>query len=348
MAKSTLQKSSKTAKFAGIDFHKKFSLITLGNKQGEQIDQQKLWHDDVPSIRKFFKQHKSVVCAIESCRGYEWFLDLLHELELEVHVCNPVRMKLICQTAYKNDKIDSRKIMELLARNYLPTSYQATPKERHLRERVRWRSGLVRKGTSIKNAITAVLAKENLSIKNAYSMKGRAEIAHSKMSKVHWELLGDMFESLDSIEAAVEVQEDWIQQHAGTDPRIALLKTIPGIGDISAVAFLAEVGNVERFKSPSQLASYFGLVPRLSESADKRRLGGITKEGSSMLRWLLVQDAWVAIRRSRELRRRFASISRRRGKQIAVVAIARKLAEVAFCVLRDQQPFCESKLCKTV
>jgi transposase len=184
-------------------------------------------------------------------------------------------------------------------------------------------------------------------MKSPYSKKGRLQLADEKLSKVHRELLADMFQALDANEAAVESQNEWIQQHATTDSRITLLKTIPGIGDISAIAFLAEVGNVERFKNPSQLASYFGLVPRLSESADKRRLGGITKQGSSILRWILVQDAWIAISKSRELRRRYLSISRRRGKQIAIVAIARKLAEVAFCVLRDRTPFCESKLCKT-
>jgi transposase len=256
-------------------------------------------------------------------------------------------MKLICQTAYKNDKIDSRKIMELLARNYLPTSYQATPAERHLRERIRWRASSVRKVTAIKNSIKAVLAKENISIKNPYSTKARLQLVNAKMSEVHRELLSDMFTALDTNEDVVERQNQWILQNATMDSRIALLKSIPGIGEVSAVAFLAEVGNVERFQNPSQLASYFGLVPRLSESADKRRQGGITKEGSSMLRWLLVQDAWTAITKSREFRRRFLSISRRRGKQVAIVSIARKLAEVAFCVLRDRTPFCESKLSKT-
>jgi transposase len=347
MAKSTLQKSSKTPRFAGIDYHKAFSLVTLGDKDGEQTDQQKLWHNDVPSIRRYFKQHKKLVCAIECCRGYEWFLDLLQELDMEVHICNPKKMKVICQTAFKNDKIDSRKIMELLAKNYLPKSYQATPAERHLRERVRWRNSLVRKGTSIKNAITAVLAKENISIKNPTSKKGRMQLMEEKLSSVHRELLSDMLSALDTNERAVAVQNDWIQEQAGVDPRVSLLKSIPGFGDISAIAFLAEIGNVERFKNPSQVSSYFGLVPRLSESADKRRQGRITKEGSSLLRWILVQDAWQAIRKSRELRRRFSSISRRRGKQIAIVSIARKLAEIAFCVLRDRKPFCESKLCKT-
>ncbi len=346
MAKSTLEKKSKTARYAGIDFHKTFSLVTLGDKHGEEILQEKLWHSDVSSIKKFFKTHDKVVCAIESCRGYEWFLDLLRDLGLEVHVCNPVKMKVICQTAFKNDKIDSRKIMDLLARNYLPTSYQATPEERHLRERVRWRANLVRKGTSIKNAIKAVLAKENISIKDACSRTGRLKLVEAKISKAHRAILDDMFESLDANDTAVAIQTKWLEQCAKKDKRVALLKTIPGFGSISAIAFIAEVGEVSRFKRPSQVASYFGLVPRLSESADKRRQGGITKTGSTELRWLLVQDAWTAVRNSPELRRRYLNICRRRGKQIAVVSIARKLAEIAFCVLRDRKPFNESNLRK--
>ncbi len=346
MANSTLQKISKTAKFAGIDYHKKFSLVTLGDELGEQLHQQKLWHDDVPSIRQFFKQHKGVKCAIESCRGYEWFLDLLNELKIEVHVCNPSRMKIVCQTAFKNDKIDSFKIMQLLSRNYLPTSYQPTHEERHLRERVRWRAGLVRKSTSVKNSIKAVLAKENISIKDPYSKKGRAGLENVKMSSEHREILESMFSSLDATVAEQTVQEKWLKQHCKPDGRIDLLKTIPGFGDVSAVSFLAEIGNIERFNKPSQLAAYIGLVPRLSESADKRRMGRITKQGSSHLRWILVQDAWVAVGKSPELRRRYSNISRRRGSQIAVVAIARMLVEIAFHVLREQKPFCESTLAK--
>lgn len=346
MANSTLPRKSKTATFAGIDYHKKFSLVTLGDEHGEQFHQEKLWHDDVPSIRKFFKQHKGVKCAIESCRGYEWFLDLLNELKIEVHVCNPSKMKIICQTAFKNDKIDSFKIMQLLSRNYLPTSYQPTHEERHLRERVRWRAGLVRKSTSIKNSIKAVLAKENISLKNPYSVKGRAGLANVKMSPEHREILQDMFDSLDATIVAQTAQEKWLKQHCKPDRRVELLKTIPGIGDISAVSFLAEVGNIDRFNKPSHLASYIGLVPRLSESADKRRMGRITKEGSSHLRWILVQDAWCAIGKSPELRRRYSNISRRRGTQIAIVAISRMLVEIAFHVLKDQKPFCESVLAK--
>lgn len=346
MANSTLQKNSKTARFAGIDYHKKFSMVTLGDEHGEQFHQEKLWHDDVPSIRKFFKQHKVVKCAIESCRGYEWFLDLLNELKIEVHVANPSKMKIICQTAFKNDKIDSFKIMQLLSRNYLPTSYQPTHEERHLRERVRWRAGLVRKSTSIKNSIKAVLAKENISFKDPYSKKGRAGLTNVQMSVEHREILQDMFDSLDSNIAAQAVQERWLKEHSKPDPRVELLKTIPGIGDISAVTFLAEVGNIERFNKPTQLASYIGLVPRLSESADKRRMGRITKQGSSCLRWLLVQDAWCAIGKSPELRRRYSNISRRRGKQIAIVAVSRMLVEIAFHVLKDRKPYCESILAK--
>jgi transposase len=255
-------------------------------------------------------------------------------------------MKIICQTAFKNDKIDSFKIMQLLSRNYLPTSYQPTHEERHLRERVRWRAGLVRKSTSIKNAIKAVLAKENISLKNPYSTKGRKQLTNFGMSVQHREILQDMFQSLDSIESSLAVQNKWLKEQSSNDSRVELLKTIPGIGDVSAISFLAEVGNIERFNKASQLASYIGLVPRLSESADKRRTGRITKEGSPLLRWILVQDAWKAIGKSRELKRRYSSISRRRGTQIAIVAIARMIVEISFHVLRDRKPFCESILTK--
>lgn len=131
---------------------------------------------------------------------------------------------------------------------------------------------------------------------------------------------------------------------AKENPQVAKLKTIPGIGDVSALLLVAELGGVSRFAKARNVSAYIGLVPRLYSTSDTRRLGPITKQGSKMLRWILVQGAWLAIRQSKAFLNRYNKICKRRGKKIAIVATARLIAEVAYRVLRDNTVYNESLL----
>lgn len=126
-------KSETQAMFAGIDYHKKFSVVTLGDKDGRPILQEKV-PSDAEAVTKFFAGRNGLVCAIENCRGNEWIVELLKSLGCEVRVANTYAVRLIADSRCKNDKIDSRILMELVSRNYLPVCYQPTEEERLLRE----------------------------------------------------------------------------------------------------------------------------------------------------------------------------------------------------------------------
>jgi transposase len=334
-----------TAKFAGIDYHKKFIVVTLGDADGKILEQRKLVND-APALRSYFSQFPGLVCAVESCRGYEWFLDLLKDCGLEAHLCNPYRTKLIVQSRCKTDKIDSKNIMELLAKGYLPTCYQPTPEERRLRERLRYRTQLMRQATRAKLQIHVLLDKENKGqfCKDIFSAKGRQLLQDVDLSPERKQLLQKHLEVLNFFESRLCTEKKWIDEEVRQSRSAQNLMTIPGIGELSALLFIAEVGDVTRFRNAPQVPAYIGLVPSESSSAERRRVGPITKQGSGLLRWMLIQNAWMAIAKSIELRRRFASISKRRGKNTAIVAIARVLAEVAYRVLRDGCQFDESKL----
>lgn len=125
--------------FAGIDYHKKHSVITLGDKDGTRIWQEKIFNDR-ETIISFFKRFPAgVSCAIENTRATEWFIELLKEIGLKVHVSNTYAVKLITESRCKNDKIDSRVLMELLAKGFLPLCYQPSREERLLKEQLKWR-----------------------------------------------------------------------------------------------------------------------------------------------------------------------------------------------------------------
>jgi transposase len=149
---------------------------------------------------------------------------------------------------------------------------------------------------------------------------------------------------IDFLQEQVEKQDIKLRKLARPNPDAHRLKKMPGFDVLSAMMFLAEIGDISRFQNARQLTAFIGLVPRVYASGEVCRRGRITKQGSKLLRCILVQCAWAAIRKSPNLRSRFASISRRRGKSIAIVAIARKLAEVAFHIVKEKAEFSEERL----
>jgi transposase len=158
------------------------------------------------------------------------------------------------------------------------------------------------------------------------------------------ERLRRSLEVVEYFEDRLGIEDRELEAIASKNPDVALLKTIPGVGDVSALMLLAELGDISRFKNARRVGAYFGLVPRLYASSDTRRLGPITKQGSGLMRRILVQDAWMAIKRSTAFRQKYNSILKRRGKKVAAVAIARMIAEIAFRILKEKTPFDESKM----
>jgi transposase len=331
--------------YAGIDYHKKFSVVSLGDATGNLIRQEKIYNDE-REVRKFFGQFGKLKCAVESCRGYEWFTDLLEELGMEVFLCHPRKVKLIAESRNKTDKVDSKILMQLLANNFLPTVYRATRDERELREKLRWRVHLVRNAVRIKLRIHALLDKENKghSNVNLFTGVGREYLRTVKLRPQRRKLVDQQLEILEFLEEKISQELKWIKSQVKKRKEAIILKTVPGFGDISALMFIAEIGNITRFARAEQIPRYFGLTPSENSSGERRRLGPITKEGSSVMRWLLIQDAWQAIRSNHVFQNKFEAISRRRGRNVAIVAIARKLSECAYHVLKTKQPFDSNRL----
>jgi transposase len=166
----------------------------------------------------------------------------------------------------------------------------------------------------------------------------------TKRGKGQQERLKRNLEVIEFFEERLGSEDIELTKLAKANPDAELLKTIPGIGNISALMLIAELGDITRFKNAKRVGSYFGLVPRLYASSDTRRLGPITKQGSGLMRRILVQDAWIAIQKSKAFRQKYNAILKRRGKKVAIVAIARMIVEVAYRILRDKTEFKESKL----
>ena len=345
MAISTTPTKSQTslnqAAFAGLDYHKKSTQFCIGDHQGKVIIS-KAVPNDKEEIRRFLGQYPGVKCAIESCRGYEWLLDFLKEdLKLDVVLVNAHQLKLIAQSRCKTDRIDARIIMQMLAIGFLPICYQPTPEERRMRERLRWRAHLVRYATRMKVRIHSLLDKENIgrSIGDPLSQDGRCLLKQVQLQVHRRQMLEEHLDLLDQFEKLVKRENRWISEELEMNQDAQLLLSIPGIGELTALLLWCEIGDVTRFRHASQVAAYFGLVPSVDSSADRFRYGPITKQGSKFVRWILVQCAWQAVRKSVLFRDHFISVSRRAGKNGAIISVARKLAKIAYRVLRDKRPF---------
>jgi transposase len=242
-----------------------------------------------------------------------------------------------CRMIHEQSKSSSANILDSFA-----LCYQPTTDERALRERLRWRMQLVRNVTKIKNRIHSLLDKENRGLQGTqlFSAAGRKLLAQiDLLSPTRQELLREHIQVLDYFESLRKDADKRLERLAEESPEAQLLMTIPGIGALSALVIIAELGDIKRFKRSSQVVSYAGLAPSIYSSASVRHTGGITKQGSIWLRFTLIQDAWVAIRCNVALRYHFNSVSRRCGRHAAIVSVSRKLVQIAYRVLRDQRAF---------
>jgi len=263
-----------------------------------------------------------------------------------VFLSNPYQTKLIVQSRCKTDKVDARSIMQLLAIGYLPLCYIPKRRERELRERLRWRVQLVREASRLKIKIRCLLDKENLgeTVRNPFTTTGKKILRSLKMkTRTRQRLLHELISMLDEYDRRVKIEDAWVKKTAKTSSDATLLMSIPGIGALSALVILAELGDISRFKRADQVVAYAGMAPSVYSSADSRRYGRLTKQGPPLIRWVIVQDAWQAVRFSPELRLHYLMVKRRVGNQGAIISLSRKLLKISYRVLRDKKPY-DSKL----
>ncbi len=161
---------------------------------------------------------------------------------------------------------------------------------------------------------------------------GRGWLAELDLPAVSREIVTDCLAFTGALAPAVERLDGELHQHAKADPRVKVLRTLPGIGEFTALVLLAEIGDITRFASARKLASWAGLTPTVRGSDLTVRHGHISKQGSAWLRWVLNQAAQTA-KRSPEFSATYAAITKRRGKKIATIAIARKLLTRAYHLL---------------
>jgi transposase len=328
--------------YTGLDLHKSFSYITTMNDKGQIVGQKKLPSNG--EVVEFLKEFgESMEVAIEATPSWYWLYDHLEDEGFDVKLSHPLRTKAIAYAKVKTDKVDSTTLAHLLRSDLLPLSYVPEKPVRLNRELLRYRASLVKMQTRIKNKIHTILAKNNLShdYTDLFGKAGMVFLHSLSMPENYKIALEGYLCVLETLRHEIRDASKRVRQLAEDDQDSMLLMTIPGVGYYSALLIKSEIGDVRRFPSAKQLCSYAGLVPSTHASGNVCYHGHITKQGSRWLRWILIEAAIHAAKRTGPLRRFYYKVERKKGGKVAKVATARKLLEWIYHILKDSKSFQE-------
>jgi transposase len=269
--------------------------------------------------------------------GYSrWFERLLAELGFEVWIGDAAEIKTKRVRKKKTDREDARLMLKLLLENRFPRIWVPSPENRDLRQLLWHRHRLVQMRTRIMNQLQAVAMNEGYRWKKKlFSAQGRALL--EKLSLAPWasRRRKELLELLDQLDPKIVELTAAVEHEAKKRPEVVQLMTHPGVGPITGLAYVLVIGTPERFPSGKQIGSYVGLIPCENSSAGRQRLGHISKQGNTLLRFLLVEAAQAAARCNPDWRRRYLHLMMRREKRIAKVAMARKLAVRLYWMWRN-------------
>lgn len=325
----------------GVDLHKRQAQIAVMDGEGKVLTNRAVACEQ-EAMREFFASlGEPAEVVMEATSNWHWLCDLLEEMGVEVSLSHPLKTKAIASARIKTDKLDAATLAHMLRTNLLPRAHLASPQARLDRELLRHRAVLVRMRTGVKNRIHALLGKHNLVCTQGglFTQKGRKWLARVELHPVERKVLDRLVSLVEMLDGLIQEASAEIDVRAQENQAARLLDTIPGIGYYSALLIVAEIDGVERFPDARHLCSYAGLVPSVRKSALRTHLGHITKQGSSWLRWILVELCQKAAGRSDFLGAHYRRVVRRKGPGAAKVATARKLLKAIYHMLKQGYDF---------
>lgn len=321
-----------------MDVHKDFHHIVEAEENGtitKEYDIKNTMYD----IDKFAREReKNTKIIIEASTIGKAVYKQLRKFDLELHMANPNNIVPIANSTDKTDAKDCRILIQLFRLGYLPECYVPDEETDNLRTLIRHRVDLGHKVTEVKNQVHALLKLNGIANQytDLFGVYGMKFLKSQKLSSPYKEILDSYIRQLGHLKTEIELAEEKLRAIAKKNKRAKLLLSITGINYYSALTILAEIGDINRFPTEKKLYSYAGLVPLRRQSGNTKIQGHITKKGSSILRWILVADAHANINHHQgKLYRFYLRVSKRRGKKIAIVAVARKLLGIIYHMLKN-------------
>jgi transposase len=334
--------------YVGVDVHQRRSSVCILDGHGKVVKEFNVkgnWSELLAQMSRVPRPF--CVCYEASC-GYGYLHEKFSAMAQSVQVAHPGQLRLIYRSKKKFDRIDAKKLSQLLFMDLVPQVHVPAPDVRAWRSLIVYRHRLMNRRVGVKNQLRSLLRGLGISApagKRLWSGKGVRWLKEQALGELA-ALQRDMAaEELDDLNRKIRRVEKELNRIAQASPAVALLKTIPGVGIRTAEAVAAYIDDVRRFSRNKKIGSYFGLVPCQDASADRNRLGHITRDGPAVVRKFLCEAAWRGIRCSPTLRAYFDRVMRNDPdrKKIALVAAAHHLARIMGAMLRTGEVWRESE-----
>jgi transposase len=277
----------------GVDYHPSVQQVAFLDTETGETGERRLNHSDGEAerfYRDLQRRQVKVRVGIEATGHARWFERLLAELKFELWIGDPARIKAARVRKQKTDRQDAQLLLRLLVEGRFPQIWVPSPENRDLRQLIWHRHRLVQMRTRAMNQIQAAAMNEGVRRKKAlWSKTGRRQLEALPLARWATRRRQDLLELVDRLNTTIDELTAAAEQEARKRPEVLRLMTHPGVGPITALAFVLLLGSPDRFGCGHQIGSYLGLIPCEDSSADRQRLGHITKQGSSLLRFLLVE-----------------------------------------------------------
>ncbi len=330
--------------YAGCDLHKQTISICVVNPARQIVKRQRLMCANEESVRRFFEELGECEAVVEATASYEWFVRLIEPYARRVVLAHPKKLRVIAESTRKSDQLDAQVLAEFLALDMIPASYRPTPRQREHRQLVRQRDRVQRRLTSVKNRIRRMLANYNADRPRLFNAEGLVFLKQIPLSAADRFSMNQFLEEYDFGQGQLKAATSQIEMFAAASPirereLRELLRTIPGVGFVTAEVILAELADITRFRSQSQVVAYAGLAPGQRESAGKCQELHLEKTGSKLLRSMMVEAAWRLVRHSPRWKGIYEKLKARIRAKKAIVAVARRLLTLVTAILQTGRPY---------
>jgi len=322
--------------FVGIDLHRRRSVIVRTTATGEVLEGVRIVNDVDRLTEAVSRAGQEPEVVLEATYGWYWAVDALQAAGARVHLAHPLGVKAFAYRRVKNDVRDAVDLADLLRMGRLAQAWIAPPAVRELRELVRHRAKLVALRSHSKAEIHAVLAKCGVQVlmSDLFGAAGTALLDGLELPAPYAARIGSLRRVMDVLDFEIGIFSKLARGRLAHDPAYTAVQTIPGVGPTLGAVFVAEIGDVSRFATAPQLACWAGLTPKHHESDTHVHRGHITKQGSRLVRWAAVESVQILPKTTPvgQIRDRVAE---RRGRNIGVVAAARRQLEYVYYAMRD-------------
>jgi len=322
----------------GCDYHPGFQQIAFVDTATGECGERRLNHTE--GAEQFYRELRT--CGLEVRIGMEasgharWFERLTAELGFELWVGDAAAISTKRVRKHKSDRQDAELLLTLLVENRFPRIWIPNCENRDLRQLLWHRHRLVQTQTRLRNQLHAVALNEGVRLKKRmWRPKGRAQLESLVLMPWATQRREDLLQLLDQVDTRIVELTAAIEQEAVKRPEVVRLMTHPGVGALTALAFVLIIGTPERFPRSRELSSYLGLVPTEESSGERRHLGHISKQGNTLLRFLLVAAAQITVRSDPDWRCRYLHLAMRRERAVAKIAMARMLAVRLYWMWRN-------------